>query len=357
MDIAKGLVFAGALALMGCTPTWYNPNFSSQALHERQLAIDSAGCNSYALGAAPMPSIRVYSPQPQNYTFNGTVSTYGSGGYSSSRFSGTATQMPMGSFSSGFAQGAALGEAINAKRARDMAFKACMYQLGWTDSKPEGLSMDQDSGAGATAAAVMQPAAVAPEVEIPGYTLNAKQEWEAEVDEFLDIFDQYVGDGPQADAFGKALKARLEAQGPVPMDKAYEGHGILLGAEREVRLLPQNPDRRFSQQVYRQAAAGDGVAQFALVQVHLKGIEGKSNRERALYWCTRAAQAGNEDAIAYLALFYAEGDGVKQDYGVAYRLIKAAQDKGSPLAGSALRKIEAKLTTSQAAAYRRAASL
>lgn len=357
MDVAKGLLIAGALALGGCASTWYNPNFSSQSLHERQLTIDSAGCQRYALGAAPMPSIRVYSPQPQNYTFNGTVSTYGSGGYSSSRFSGTATQMPMGSFSSGFAQGAALGEAISVKRVRDMAFKACMYQLGWTDSKPEGFSMEPDSRAGAPAAAVMQPPLATPKVEIPGYSLNAEQEWEAEVDEFLDIFDQYTEEGPQADAFGMALKTRLEAQGPVPMDKPYEGYGILLAVEREVRSPPRNPDRRFSQQVYRQAAAGDSVAQFALVQVHLKGIEGKSNRERALYWCTRAAQAGNEDAIAYLALFYAEGDGVKQDYGVAYRLIKAAQEKGSPLAGSALRKIEAKLTPSQAAAYRRAASL
>lgn len=357
MDVAKGLLIAGALALVGCAPTWYNPNLTSQALHERQLAIDSAGCNSYALGASPMPAIRVYGSQPQSYTFNGTVNTYGSGGYSSSYITGRATPTSTGSFSSGMAQGMALGEAINAKRARDMAFKACMYQLGWTDTKPEGFSMDRDSGAGAPAPALMQQSAAAPEVEIPGYTLNAKQEWEAEVDEFLDIFDQYVGDGPQADAFGKALRVRLAAQGPVPMDKPYEGYGILLGAESEVRIPPQNPERRFAQQAYRQAAAGDGVAQFALVQVHLRGIEGKSNRERALYWCTRAAQTGNEDAIAYLALFYAEGDGVKQDYGVAYRLIKAAQEKGSPLAGSALRKIEAKLTTSQAAAYRRAASL
>lgn len=351
MDIAKPILIAGCIALTGCATTWYNPNFTSNTIHERQLVIDSAGCNRYALGASPMPPIRMYGSQPQNYTFSGTMSSYGSGGGGTSYFSGRATQRPAGSFSSGFAQGYAMGEAINAKKARDLAFKACMYQLGWTDSKPQGFMLNDGPQSQANGMPTgLKASALAPEL-IPDYQLGDNEEWQAEVSEFLTIFDQYSGEGPRYEALNKVVM-RIAKQS----DSPDEGQAILLAAHSEVATPSTNPKLGFPQQVYKDAVGGSSVDQFALSGMHLMGIGGARNPERAFYWCTKAAQAGDEDALAFLANFYAEGIHVKQDYRIAYRLLQAARLRGSDVVDSVLKHIEAKLTTAQAAEYRRIAN-
>lgn len=125
--------------LAGCANThWYNHNYSANdaALMARQKAIDEGYCTQVAHGVAPMPEARVYSPAQQSYNINGTITSYGPGGFRTSNYSGSVTPSPAASFSSGFAQGAAIGASIRARRAQDTIMKGCMMKLGWTDKPP-----------------------------------------------------------------------------------------------------------------------------------------------------------------------------------------------------------------------------
>ncbi len=122
--------------LAGCANTqWYNPNYSvgDAELMANQKAIDEGYCTQVAHGAAPMPEARVYLPTQHNYSISGTISSYGSGGYQTSNYTGYVTPSPGASFSSGLVQGAALGAAIRARRAQDRIMKGCMLKLGWSD--------------------------------------------------------------------------------------------------------------------------------------------------------------------------------------------------------------------------------
>ena len=133
-----GCTFAVAL-VTGCANTqWYNPNYSASAaeLMTSQKAIDEGYCTQAAHGAAPMPDARIYAPAQQSYNINGTITSYGQGGFQTSNYSGYVTPSPGASFSSGLAQGAALGTAIRARRAQDAIMKGCMSKLGWTDTPP-----------------------------------------------------------------------------------------------------------------------------------------------------------------------------------------------------------------------------
>lgn len=125
--------------LAGCANThWYNPNYSAEeaALMAQQRTIDEGYCTQVAHGSAPMPDVRVYSPAQHSYNISGTISSYGSGGFQSSSYTGYVTPSASASFTTGFAQGAALGASIRARRAQDKIMKGCMFQLGWSD-KPE----------------------------------------------------------------------------------------------------------------------------------------------------------------------------------------------------------------------------
>lgn len=122
--------------ITGCaSPQWHNPNYSADqaAIMAKQRAIDEGYCTQVAHGSAPMPDVRVYSPTQDSYSVSGTISSYGSGGLQTSNYTGYVTPSAGNSFSTGFAQGAALGAAIRARRAQDKIMRGCMLQLGWSD--------------------------------------------------------------------------------------------------------------------------------------------------------------------------------------------------------------------------------
>lgn len=102
----------------------------------QQRTIDEGYCTQVAHGSAPMPDVRVYSPAQHSYNISGTISSYGSGGFQSSSYTGYVTPSAGASFTTGFAQGAALGASIRARRAQDKIMKGCMLKLGWTDKPP-----------------------------------------------------------------------------------------------------------------------------------------------------------------------------------------------------------------------------
>lgn len=122
--------------LTGCASThWHNPNYSTDqaAIMAKQQAIDEGYCTQVAHGSVPMPDVRVYSPTQDSYSVSGTISSYGSGGLQTSNYTGYVTPSARTSFSTGFAQGAAVGAVIRARRAQDKIMRACMLQLGWSD--------------------------------------------------------------------------------------------------------------------------------------------------------------------------------------------------------------------------------
>lgn len=128
------------MLLAGCANTqWYNRNYASgdTELMANQKAIDEGYCMQVAHGAAPMPDVRVYAPTKQSYSISGTFTSYGQDGVQTTNYSGYVTPSPGASFSSGFAQGVALGAAIRARRAQDAIMKGCMMKLGWTDKPIE----------------------------------------------------------------------------------------------------------------------------------------------------------------------------------------------------------------------------
>ena len=132
------IIVAAGGALTGCATNWYNPNFAASDVKamQKQKAIDEGYCTQVAQGSAPMPEARTYVPMQQSYSINGTVTSWGQGGPTTSTYSGYVTPSPAASFSSGFAQCAALGAAIRARRAQDAIMKGCMAKLGWSDKPP-----------------------------------------------------------------------------------------------------------------------------------------------------------------------------------------------------------------------------
>lgn len=129
--------------LVGCAPTtqWHNPNFTEDQADalERQRTIDEGYCTMVVQGAVPMPEVRAYVPQQQSYTIYGSSMTHGSQGLHTGYYQANVAPSAGTSFSSGFAQGAALGAVIRARRAQEAVMKSCMYQLGWTDKPTEEL--------------------------------------------------------------------------------------------------------------------------------------------------------------------------------------------------------------------------
>ncbi len=82
------------------------------------------------MGSAPMPSVAINN-DPTSYRVTGTSSSFG-GGYRTYDATVTPVQSPAGAFASGFANGAAIRQSIDARNAREEIYKGCMYQLGWT---------------------------------------------------------------------------------------------------------------------------------------------------------------------------------------------------------------------------------
>lgn len=344
MSITKQLVVLLSVGLTGCATHWYNPNISSYEAHERQKTIDTSQCTLYAHGAAPMPEVRAYQDPNQSYDFNASVSTYGSNGYGRSHISGRVHQTPnpAASFSSGFSNGAAMGQAIAARKARKLAFTGCMYQLGWTDSKPEGFSLSDTSAVADPSPRSSKSAGSSGSV-VPAYKLTKKDEWEAEFLEFLEIYDQYESSKAAQDAFFGAV-VRISEEQP-----GFTGHQVFLAAHQDLNYPPKTPKNDVVRIAYDGATSGDAMSQYVLANMHLIGVLDQKNVERALYWCTRSAQAGYPDALAMLSAFYIDGVKVDRDYVAAYRLVSKASAAGSELGATMLAKLSKRLTPEELA--------
>lgn len=80
-----------------------------------------------------MPSVSVASSTPDSYFVIGNSTNYSAGGVSNGTYSATVRPManPVNSFMSGYAQGAALGEMLRARRDQDEIYRGCMTRLGW----------------------------------------------------------------------------------------------------------------------------------------------------------------------------------------------------------------------------------
>lgn len=85
------------------------------------------------------------------------------------------------------------------------------------------------------------------------------------------------------------------------------------------------------------ADRGDVQAQYGLGLLHYQGGRGEMQPDRALYYFSRAAEAGNYYAMAYMGKLYAEGsDSIKQDNLTAYKYFKQAAEKGNPIGQAGL---------------------
>lgn len=123
------------LFLAGCASNvYYNPYIDSDSQRAMQLEIDDGYCTSVSVGAVPMPEVRHYDSGARTYTFNASLYQPGMPTSSVSGY-GSVSPSSVDSFSSGFANGAAIGGAIRAGMDRDKVYNGCMTSLGWTTSK------------------------------------------------------------------------------------------------------------------------------------------------------------------------------------------------------------------------------
>lgn len=128
------LLFACS-AMSGCASNvYYNPYIDNDSQRAMQLEIDDGYCTSVSVGAVPMPEVRHYDSGARTYTFNASLYQPGMPTSSVSGY-GSVSPSSVDSFSSGFANGAAIGGAIRAGMDRDKVYNGCMTSLGWTTSK------------------------------------------------------------------------------------------------------------------------------------------------------------------------------------------------------------------------------
>lgn len=122
-----------SISLAGCSTAYYNPYIKSAHQQQVQFQIDDGYCTSVSVGSVPMPEVRYYDSGTRIYTFN--ASSYSSSGAVNTI--GTIQQRPSSAdaFASGFANGAAIGDAIVASDQRNRVYSGCMASLGWFESK------------------------------------------------------------------------------------------------------------------------------------------------------------------------------------------------------------------------------
>lgn len=129
------LIAMAAAAVSGCaTKQYFHTSIANQEDVERQRVIDDAYCTQAAMGLVDMPQI-VHQPSG-SYKSSGTISGYNpSTGFSSYSYSGVTRPSAADSFSSGFANGMNLGNAIAAGQARNKLHHACMLAKGWSENE------------------------------------------------------------------------------------------------------------------------------------------------------------------------------------------------------------------------------
>lgn len=137
MNRAACFVSVGLALLMpiGCASTKYsNPHLTDAGDIKQQFAIDDGYCAQVVVGSVPRPEVRTYTPTQKSYAISGTVQSYNSTtGYTTSSYSGqaSATPSPMDSAAAGYAFGANLRAAVDARKARKRVYRGCMATLGW----------------------------------------------------------------------------------------------------------------------------------------------------------------------------------------------------------------------------------
>ena len=127
------------LILSACSTVYYNTNIQSPEELERQRVIDEGLCTRVSTGSVPMPTIRYYPPLNQNYNISGDIQTrYSNGSISTSTYRSHISSYPSAgdAFSNGLANGASTGIALRAQMDKNKIYKGCMYNLGWTTTKP-----------------------------------------------------------------------------------------------------------------------------------------------------------------------------------------------------------------------------
>jgi len=122
------MMFMAVMAILlstGCAtkPQYFNSLIVDSAQAERQLAIDDGQCTLAASGIR-VPQIPV---GPGGQAFSGTATS----GNTTFNYSGTTE--PVGGFSSGFAKGANMRNAMEARDAKDKIHRGCMLSKGWSD--------------------------------------------------------------------------------------------------------------------------------------------------------------------------------------------------------------------------------
>lgn len=82
---------------------------------------------------------------------------------------------------------------------------------------------------------------------------------------------------------------------------------------------------------YKSAAKNGSIkAQKRLAEIYKNGIPGVSNNQKKSFkWYLIAAERGDSDAAFYVALFYANGNGIEKNYVEAVKWYKIAADHGS----------------------------
>ena len=135
--ITKVILSAGAIVLfVGCTNQpnvnkYVNPKIKNETLKQQKFKEDSLRCDFFADKSVSQPN-KTYNFVPNNSSSGNFDMTNIATGQ---QYSGTYDSYSSGGFSTGLANGAAVGsmwaDGIKAKQMKDRAWKYCMLSAGW----------------------------------------------------------------------------------------------------------------------------------------------------------------------------------------------------------------------------------
>lgn len=283
MRIKRLSILGAALFLSACSTTYYNPNIQNQDVLERQRIIDEGVCTRVSVGAVPMPSVRHYPSNNQNYNISGKVQTrYSNGLTSNSSYSSNISSYPNAgeAFSNGLANGANVGMALRAQREKDKIYKGCMYNLGWTTTKPKQAINNK-------------------EIE-----LLKKASVSGDSEASLKLYKLYAG---------------LDVSG-------HENNELML------KYLKLASDQN------------NAVAQSVLAQEYYSANILPKDLSKSADLFQKSCKQNNDVGCLGMASLYAVGHGVKQDYIAAYVLFTKSNKLGNKMALEFRDLIEKKMT-------------
>jgi len=104
-----------------------------------------------------------------------------------------------------------------------------------------------------------------------------------------------------------------------------------------LREVPSPAQRQDFADKTAQAEAGDAVAERQIGEIYLKGGPGVfPDKDKAVTWLGKAAEAGDAQAELDMATLYERGIEIPQDFPKAHALLLQAADQGLPVAESAV---------------------